>query len=90
MYFSFTFAKTSEINEEARSYMVVNAALRKEFGVKREPQKAVGDALLLKLFEKQSAYDFALKAKKEYEEIGFTMEQKFIYLSKALMINEQM
>lgn len=47
------FAKNGEIDEETRSDMAVKGALRKDFEVKRYPQKAMKDALSLKLLWKQ-------------------------------------
>lgn len=77
------------MGEEARSYVVVAAAVRKEFELNQEPQKVIQDELSLNLRRKQSVYDFAVKAAKEYQETGFTMELKFILLPKAIEINEQ-
>lgn len=49
------------MHEEAKSHMVVEAALPEGFKVKRYPQKAIEDALLLKLQKKQLVYQFVLK-----------------------------
>lgn len=40
------------------------------------------------MIDKRSAYDFALKAEKPYKEEGFTMEQKFIFHSNAVVASE--
>lgn len=46
--------------------MAVKAALHEEFGVKQGLQKVKEDALLLKLLEEKSMFDFALKVEKVY------------------------
>lgn len=76
------------MDEKARCHMIFKDPLREEFGLKQDPQKAIKDALLLKLLGKQSAYDFSLKAKKSYEKAGFKMEQKFFFLSNAVLFKE--
>lgn len=75
------YAKNSEMDEETRFYMVVKAALRKEFDAEHDLQRSIKDSLSFKQHGKQSAYGFALKAKKYYEEAGFKVEQKLVFLS---------
>lgn len=83
-------AKNGEMDEDTGSYMVVNTALRGEFELKWDLYKCIEDALPLKLFGKHPVYEFSLKAEKGFEEAGFTMKQKFVSLSKPVVINEKM
>lgn len=49
------------------------------------PQKALQVALLLKLHDKQSAYDIGFGTENEYKKAGSLREQKFAFLSKAVV-----
>lgn len=82
-------AKNGETNEKAWYYLAVKATFRKQFGLQRYLQRSIKDALSLKQHGKQTAHDFALKAGKSYKEAEFTIEQKFFFLSEAVVINEQ-
>lgn len=45
--------------------------------------------MLLRFHLKQSALEIASFAEKAYFEVGLTMEQKFVFLSKGELIDEQ-
>lgn len=70
----YQFSKSGEMDEEARSYMVVKAASCVEFGAKRNLQNSVKYPSSLRLHGVQSAYEFSLKAENTYEQLESTVE----------------
>lgn len=65
------------------------AGLQEDLEVKCDPLKSINDPLSLKLQGMPSAFDFILKAEINNQEAGFKMERKFVFQSKAVVINEQ-
>lgn len=76
------FSENNEIFDEAKSFKIVKVAFREEFRVKQDPKKAIERELSMNLRPSQCAAEFATSAEKAYSEAGFTMEQRFLFLSK--------
>lgn len=84
LHFSFnikTFGRNGEMDEEAWSYIVGRTAVCDTLGVKHDMQRTIEYALWMNLHAKNLAYEFSRKAWKPYEESGFTLDQKVIFLT---------
>lgn len=67
-FYSWRFSKSGTLINEAKRYGLLKAVLCEEFATKPDPQKAIESALSLKLYQRNSAYEFAVSAEKEYIE----------------------
>lgn len=63
-------------------------AMGNKFFKRKDPQKAIEEAPAIKLQENQAAFEFDCKAKKMYEKAESTDGQKFVFLSRAVMVKE--
>lgn len=54
----------------------------------KDPQKAIEDALAMKLRADHAAFEFAREAGRAYENAELTDGQRFVFLSKAVMVNK--
>lgn len=82
-------AKNIVMNDKERPNRAAEATLRERLGVKQDLQKAVGNALSMKLHAKQLTSELVLKELKTYEKDMLTMEQKFVTLSEMVVDNKQ-
>lgn len=76
--------------KKTKNYVLVEKALNNEFGKHKELQKTIKDVLARMLKSSNLASEFVVNAEKAFIKAGFADKQKFLLLSKALMINNQL
>lgn len=81
--------RNEDLSDESQWHKLVQNALWKVPGANRDLQNTIDEPLLLMLHPKQSAMKSANHAEKEYSNAAFIMEQKLVFPSEAVLIDEQ-
>lgn len=82
------FAVDGKLSEKRRSYKHVRSILSSQFSTKKDLAQITELVLSLKMSSNQSVAYFMVIAAKAYEAAGFTDKQKFVFLSKAALVHE--